>query len=223
MTNLIEKRPPFPKDGKQECQHPPERQRFPGGGNIRGFALNEPSSCEIAYAISQTMQALNWLESHTALAANADMEDFDSKAVAYVRGVVRELNTTPSDLAKLVGVSQTTITRPLGPESGYRITERTIRLIEKKTGIPFDAGRAASATLTSNGGLTEDLLLAALGPILGILGVHQENWPVVARALLRAIQAAQSPGRGSPVDRFAIAGDYAAQEVHRELFSATRK
>lgn len=70
--------------------------------------------------------------------------EFDQKAMAYVRSVLKELSINATALAEMAGVSQTTITRPLNqPDAGYRITEKTIRRIEEATGIPFGADGVA--------------------------------------------------------------------------------
>lgn len=60
-------------------------------------------------------------------------------ALEYVRRVLAHLNTNPTDLAIKVGVSSSTLTRPLNPKSGhpYAISRRTLEKIRDYSGVPF--------------------------------------------------------------------------------------
>ena len=71
-------------------------------------------------------------------------------ALDYVRSVIDKLGTSPSDLAAKVGVSSTTLTRPLNPEGThpYSISRRTLEKIREKTGIPFPPEAGASPIVT---------------------------------------------------------------------------
>ena len=73
------------------------------------------------------------------------MTKFNQKdATDYVREVAETLGVTVSDLSPLVGVSQPTITRGLDEKNPkYRITEKTIRKIHARTGIPFKGFQVA--------------------------------------------------------------------------------
>lgn len=61
------------------------------------------------------------------------------EALKYVRHVLAELDIKPTALAKMSGLSSTTLTRPLDDDSGHphRLSRTTIEKIEAATGIPF--------------------------------------------------------------------------------------
>ena len=114
------------------------------------------------------------------------MENFDTAAVTYVERVLKSLNIKATDLAGMIGVAQTTITRPLQPNTTYRLTEKTIFKIEEKTGIPFKetglkssqrAYEPANARLAYERMPKPDFDLPILGAALGgeDMGVFMDN------------------------------------------------
>lgn len=78
-------------------------------------------------------------------------------AIEYVRRVLRELDITPTELAKRADVSSTTLTRPLNPQSGhpYAISRRTLEKIRAVTGIAFPG----EATTTKGDGDDQILIM----------------------------------------------------------------
>lgn len=57
----------------------------------------------------------------------------------YLRHVMREKNLTATALAKIAGVSSSTITRPLsqGDDYEFKISRQTLEKVAASTGIPF--------------------------------------------------------------------------------------
>ena len=129
-------------------------------------------------------------------------------------------------LAKAVGRSQSAVAEWETNESAPRrdiIGNLADTLKVTQEWLEFGQAAAQEELSISAGTLTERQLREAMGPILSVLGVRPGNWPVVARALLKAIQAAQSLDPARSADRFAIAGEYAAQEVRREILPTKAK
>lgn len=66
------------------------------------------------------------------------MSRLNATALAYVRYVLKLLDVSPTALAKIAGVSATTITRPLNdPNHTHSLSMSTIMKIEDATGINF--------------------------------------------------------------------------------------
>jgi hypothetical protein len=68
------------------------------------------------------------------------------------------------------------------------------------------------------GSVTESQIVAALGPLLAVFGIEKGLWPVIARALLKALETAQSLDPSDLQDRdYAVAGQYAARELRQKI------
>lgn len=63
----------------------------------------------------------------------ADMDE----TIAYLHRVLRETNTTASQLAAQAGVASSTLTRPLNEDWPHGLSRRTVDKIQAVTGIPF--------------------------------------------------------------------------------------
>jgi transcriptional regulator with XRE-family HTH domain len=72
--------------------------------------------------------------------------DFDAAALTYVRFILQELKLSPSALAKLAGISSSTLTRPLNNERHkFMLSTKTIAKLAAASGInPAPFFRAAS-------------------------------------------------------------------------------
>lgn len=79
--------------------------------------------------------ALGWAHRH-----KFGMSDYKSESVAYLRQVLKTTEKKATELARLVGVSQTTFTRPLNDKDHkYAIKFQTLQDLAEKTGVPLPA------------------------------------------------------------------------------------
>lgn len=96
------------------------------------------------------------------------MSDLNENSLAYVKHVLKETGLAPSALAEKVGLSTTTLTRPLyDPEFKFAISSRTLAKIEAKTGISmadFLAGKTgdSSEIVRARGGLVPTPIIATV-------------------------------------------------------------
>lgn len=64
------------------------------------------------------------------------MADYKSESVAFLRELVAQTGKTPTELARMAGVSQTTLTRPLNSATHkYAVKFQTLQKLAEKTGI----------------------------------------------------------------------------------------
>jgi transcriptional regulator with XRE-family HTH domain len=68
------------------------------------------------------------------------MSDYKAESLQFLRRLVEETKKTPTELARLVGVSQTTLTRPLNSEAHkYAVKFQTLQDLSQQTGVPLPA------------------------------------------------------------------------------------
>lgn len=68
------------------------------------------------------------------------MTDSRAAAISYLRAVLDETQLTPTGLAKLAGISSTTITRPLhDPDHKFTLSATTLEKIARATGVNFSS------------------------------------------------------------------------------------
>lgn len=104
-------------------------------------------------------------------------------------------------------------------EEARAYVARRLNMSEAELGGPSGAtvGPVVTEYAIRPGTVTESQFCAALGPILAVFGVHRGNWPVVARAVLKALEAAQSLDPDHVQDRdYETAGSFAARELRRK-------
>lgn len=66
------------------------------------------------------------------------MADYKTEALAYLRHVMAETDKTPTELARLANVNQTTFTRPLNSkEHKYAVKFQALARLSEETGIPL--------------------------------------------------------------------------------------
>lgn len=72
-------------------------------------------------------------------------------SLQYVRAVCDQIDARPSALAGMIGVSSTTLTRPLNnPDHKHKLGRDTLDKIAAKTGISYEPFRANSSRDTSD-------------------------------------------------------------------------
>lgn len=68
------------------------------------------------------------------------MTDYKAESLAFLRHLIAATEKTPTELARLAGVNQTTLTRPLNnAEHKYAVKFQTLQDLSEKTGIPLPA------------------------------------------------------------------------------------
>lgn len=73
-------------------------------------------------------------------------EAMSSWEIEYLRHVERETGKSLSAIAKMAGVSSTTLTRPVNnPDHPYKVKLATLEAVERETGIPFAPFRGGAA------------------------------------------------------------------------------
>lgn len=66
------------------------------------------------------------------------MADYKAESLSYLRHLIAETGKTATELARLAGVSQTTLTRPLNnPDHKYAVKFQTLQDLSEKTGVPL--------------------------------------------------------------------------------------
>lgn len=83
-----------------------------------------------------SLQAVMHVASNFAGMHNLHMGDYKSEALAYLRSIIDQTGKTATELARLVEVSQTTLTRPLNsPDYKYAVKFQVLQALSQKTGI----------------------------------------------------------------------------------------
>jgi transcriptional regulator with XRE-family HTH domain len=92
--------------------------------------------------------------SHTSL-----MGDYKFESLAYLRHLIEVTKKKPTELARLIGVSQTTLTRPLNNrDHKYAVKFQTLQDLSERTGVPLPES-LVSARHQGLGKAPEDLRL----------------------------------------------------------------
>lgn len=112
--------------------------------------------------------------------------DYDKAVLAYVRRILREKDISATQLAKRIGVSNTTLTRPLNnPDHTFSLSSKTLRKLYEYSGIepPMVIGhtRPIREANSSSRSASDDRLPLDL-PVLGLETALRGRVMVNARA-----------------------------------------
>lgn len=90
------------------------------------------------YAFLHVWQALMHEDDSARLPHKPHMPGYKEEAVAYLKAVIAQTEKTATELARLIDVNQTTLTRPLNnADHKYAIKFQTLQALAAKTEIPL--------------------------------------------------------------------------------------